>query len=497
MGAALNRLAQWLPAPVGRSFTALSIDGQWVKLLHATGAPRGRTIASLIVLPVPEGDAGLVDALRQRCRAQGIEPESVLIANPSHLTTTRVFSVPSSEWREIRDIVELQAEKHTPYSKEEILTDFSIVETDAAGYSKVMLVISHQEVVNRAIRIAEAMGWSLERVGLELEGLAGWLRAVRGATPKQPVLVADVDAEVTTAAVIRQQKILFHRSLPFGVKQLIAEPSGVPSRLIAELRRTLEAFEAEGWQQPVSDIVLTGQVERLPDLKAQLQQGLEIPTEAVAAAERFALGPGVVAAQAELGQSSFASLLGLSVGAETGIDLTPKPLRLHRVFELRTRALITLGCQLIAAVVLVAGLAVFEAQQRERYRGWLRAESERAGLETSALDFSLKQVELVRGWLTARGRFLELLVELNRRSSDAIRWDTLEFVQSDRLLLKGTSSEMPKVYEMVSALEKSGLFAKVDAKKVTKRRDGEENVTSFELTCELLTEPPPSPQVSS
>jgi len=305
-------------------------------------------------LPMSEANPlELVTTLRERCRVQGIEPESVLIANPSPLTTTRVFSVPSADWREIRDIVDLQAEKHTPYSKEEILTDFSIVETDASGYSKVMLVIAHQDVVTRAIRIVEAMGWSLERVGLELEGLASWLHVVKNGPVKQPVLVVDLDADVTTAAVIRQQKVLFHRSLPFGVKQLVTEPSGVPSRMVAELRRTIEAFDGEGWHLTISGVVLTGQVDRLPDLKAHIQQAIEMPTEAIPSSERFALAPSVVAAQAELGQASFASLLGLSAGMGS-IDLTPKPLRLHRAFELRTRSLITLGCQLIAAVVLIA-----------------------------------------------------------------------------------------------------------------------------------------------
>jgi len=141
-------------------------------------------------------------------------------------------------------------------------------------------------------------------------------------------------------------------------------------------------------------------------------------------------------------------------------------------------------------------VVVFRAQRSERTAAWLRTESRRASTEASALDFSLKQVELVRGWLNARGQFLDLLVALNRNSSDAIRWDALEFLQSDRLVLKGTSSEMPKVYEMVGALEKSHLFRNVEAKKVTKRREGEADVTSFELTCELMTEPAPAPKAS-
>lgn len=466
--------------------TIFSVDVQSLKLLHAVATPKGYRVTAALVLPLQENAADSVSELRQWCSAQALDPETVLVANPAHLTTTRVFSVPSANWQEIRDIVELQAEKHTPYSKEEILTDFAVVESESSGYSKVMLAISHQDVVNRAVRLVESMGWSLERVALELEGLAGWLKAVKGVV-KQPQLLVDLDVETATVVVVSQGKVIFHRSLSFGMRQLIAEPAGVPNRLVAELKRTLDAFEAEGWHTAVSGIVLTGQIERLPEVASQVAQALELPCEAIAAAERFQLAPEVITALSEFGPVSFASLLGL-LSHSGGIDLTPKPLRLHRSFELRTRRLVTLGCQLIAVLMLATGILVWKGHRQERKLAFLRADARQAEEAASALDFSLKQVELVRGWLAGRGKLLELLVEVSQKSSDAIRWDSLEFLQADKLVIKGTSTEMPRVYDLVNALDNSRLFRKVETKKVTKRRDGTEHVTSFELTCELRTD---------
>ncbi len=481
----LDKLSRMLPNPVAQTITVLSVDNQTLKLLHAIGSPRARTVTALITLPLPESDpSAVVDQLKALCKAQAIEPESVLVANPAHLTTMRVFPVPSADWREINDIVDLQAEKHTPYSKDEILTDFTVVETDPAGYSRVMLVISHHDVVNRALRIVEAMEWTLDRVGLAVEGLSTWLRVARPDLVKSPVLLVDLDVDVSTAAVLIQGRLLFQRSLPLGIRELIAESSGMPSRLVAELKRTLEAFEGEGWKTAVSQVVLTGQVERLPDLAAQIQKGLELPTEAVSATEQFALSPAVVTGQAGLGQTSFAALLGLSAGAGI-IDLTPKALRLHRTFELRTRSLITLGCQCLAVLMLFTGVVIFRLHQQERTRGLLRQEAARAEQEANDLDFSLKQVEVVRSWLSGRGQFLDLLLEMNKYSADAIRWDSFDYSQGERLVLKGTSTDMPKVYDLVAALEKSPFFSKIDSRKVTKRREGEEHVTSFELTCDL------------
>lgn len=481
-------LLKFLPKNAPPEITVFSVDGHWMKLLHIKGGRQNRVVTNLIVLPVAEIPfQDVVNKLRLTCEERRIEPQSVIVANPSHLTTTRLVSVPSADWAEIREIVELQIEKHTPYAKEEILTDFAILETDSNGYSKVMLVIAHQDVVNRALRIVEAMGWMLERVTFELEGLVRWSHNVKSTSAGQPFLLADLDAEVATVAVIQRNELLFHRSLPFGMKQIASEASGVSGRLVGELRRSVEAFEAEGLHTALAGIVVTGQVEQLPELKAQIEQGLELATEVVSSFERFALSETGTASLQETGSASFAGLLGLAQG-QAKIDLTPKPLRLHRTFELRARSLLVVGCQVIGVLALVGAIIIGDVQKQERYYGWLRAEARRTAEAANLLDGSLQQLELVRQWINTRGQYLDIITELNKHSSEAIRWDSADYVQGERIVLKGTSREMPRVFDMVAALEKSKLFAKVEAKRVTKRKENEEELTNFELTCELASQ---------
>jgi Tfp pilus assembly PilM family ATPase len=477
-----ERLGAWLPGGAD-VVTVLSIDGLWLKLLHASGGWRARTITLVAAIPVQGlSDADVVRQLQAACQANGFEPAGVIVANPAHLTTTRLFPVPSADWQEIRDIVELQAEKHTPYAKEEILSDFTVIDTDSSGYSRVMLIISHQDVVHRGIRIVEAMGWPLERVGFELEGLVAWFTATAGAG-KPPTLVVDVDAQTTTMVVVQGGKPYFHRSVPFGAADLVAETAGEPSRLGVELRRSLDAFEAEGLNIAVAEVMLTGQIERLPDLKDQVQKTLELPVAVAAPFERIAISE-AAAAGARESRVSFAGLAGLMSGG--AIDLTPKPLRLHRLFEQRARALVMLGCQLILALVLASAVIIGKAYRNERHHAWLTREYQRTGPQAEAMEFDLKKLELVSRWTATRGQFLDALVEVSRHASDEIRLESLEFTRDDRVVIKGLSSEMPKVYEMVTALKASNWFAEVEApRRVAKKREGNAEVTSFELTCLL------------
>ncbi len=483
-GIAGRVVGRWIPR-TSQGLTVLSIDGRWLKLLHAAGRTSHRTVTALLAHPV-EGlsDDDILSWLRQACKAKGIETGSVLVANPSHLTTARLFTLPSVDLAEIRDIVELQAEKHIPYAKEEILTDFQIVESDRTGYSRVLLVISHQDIVHRSLKLVDGVGWPLERVGFELEGLVNWFRIVRSGAPAEGVLVADVDRETTTLAVFQQGRLSFHRSLSIGSSHVTQDAAEGVTKLIAEFQRSLELCEAEGLAVAVSEILLTGHAERIPGLKERVQQELGHRTTVVSPFERCPLANPALAQDEAASQVSFASLLGVALGTSE-IDLTPKALRLHRAFEIRSRALVGLGCQLIAGLILVSCLVVGKAYKSERLHARLLHEHEVAAGAASELEQDLARLDLVKKWVTGRGQLLEAMLELGHQTPPAIQWDAVTYVKGEQVVLKGVSQEMPKVFDFVAGLKASPRFTNVEAKRVTKRKEGAEDITEFEVVCSL------------
>lgn len=480
-----NRLGQWLPRSA-HGLTVLSMDGRWLKLLHVTGSGVGRTITTLMAHPV-EGtdDEGMLNLLRQACAAKGFEPGPVLIANPSHLTTTRLFTLPSTNPKEIRDIVELQSEKHTPYAKEEILTDFRIIETDHAGYSRVLLALSHQDIVHRALKLVEGMGWLLERVGFELEGLVSWF-GVAQRDVREGVLVVELDHEVTTLVILQHHRPYFHRSLGLGVRHLFDDPKEAPARLAAELQRSLDAFEAEGLDVPVSTVALTGQATRFPGLKDLVQKSLELPTTVVPPFEGCQVAEGAKTPDEAVDQVSFTGLLGLAM-EPSEIDLTPKALKLHRAFESRAKSLMGLGFQVIAGLLLLSCLIVGKAYKNERYHVRLLREQELVAAQARELEETLERLEFVKSWLRRQGQVLEVVSELNQRTPSAILWDSFTFTVGEGIVLKGVSDEIPTVYDFAAELKRSPLFAQVDARRVTKKTVNERDVTEFELVCTLAS----------
>lgn len=482
-------LSTRIPGAVAQGVTVVSLDGQWLKLLQVEGLLGSRVITKALACPVEGvGAEALQQRVKKACADEQVIPRDVLIANPTHLCTVRMFSLPSTDPKEIRDIVDLQAEKHTPYAKEEILTDFTILDRGKSGYSRILLIIAHQDVIHRPVGLAETCGWTIDRVGCELEGLVRWSRLAKkeSAAKGGPSLVVEVDGGTTTLLVVARGQPQFQRSLATGVVQLEADPVNAGERLIGELQRSVDALDAEGGTPKIQDVVLTGPIERLGELKTQVEQGLDLPVRLVSPWEGAQLSEGARAALARLPDVSFASLAGL-VSDQGEIDLTPPATKLRLAFEERAKAIVLLGCQFLAVLILLSLLLIGRAQKEERYFTKLSALYEVITPQAGEVEASLQQLVFIEEQLRRRSTLLKAIDTLASLSPTEVQWNSLSFTQGGAIVLSGTAEQLPRVYEFSGSVGSSPLFGLVEAKRVATRKTGEKDVTDFELHCPLAT----------
>jgi Tfp pilus assembly PilM family ATPase len=482
-------LSRWMPDGGISAVTVLSLDGQWLKVLHAEGPGPARRITRAFAAPVAgAGPEDIQKTFRETCQTEGFAPGATLIAVPTHLCTARLFSLPSVEPKEIRDIVELQAEKHTPYAREEILSDFRIIERDRAGYSRVLLAIAHQDVVHRPVRLVETLGLNLDRVAAELEGLIAWCRLARPAgkgPAAEAALVVDMDGGTTTLLVMQRGHPTFQRSLAMGAEQLADDPVHTAERLVVEVQRSLEALETEWGLPRVQEVIITGSPQGLAELKPTLERGLELPVRLAPSWEQMPLAGPAAAAIERLPAVSFTGLLGLALGPEPEINLTPQPARLRQAFEARARELVLLGCQALGVLLLASILLISRAQKAESHYAALQRLHAGAAPPAEEVERALGQLEFVKTQLRQRGQLLDAVAVLAAQTPGGTRWNALTFTRGEALVLKGTSATLPQVYEFAAALRTAGAFAEVETARVAKRPDQEEGITDFELRCVL------------
>jgi Tfp pilus assembly protein PilN len=314
--------------------------------------------------------------------------------------------------------------------------------------------------------------------------LINWAGRIDSETAHQPRVIVEIDSDTATLIILQEQKLFFHRSIAFGVRQLLSDPANAAAKFVAELQRSLESFEAEGSNLTIAKAILTGQADRVKGLSSRVQQGLNLPTTIVSAFERCALADPAMARDEAIGQIAVSSLVGL-VSGPSQVNLTPSALKLHRAFEDRAKSLVGLGCQVMGVLLLVCCLIMATAHQDERYHAKLLQEFAFVSKRTQQLEGLMEQMALVKQWLLHRGELLDAVEELGQRSPPVIQWDRLTFTQHEQLTLRGVSEDMPKVFDFATALRAIPFCAQVDAKRVTKKKTGDQDLTEFEIVCTL------------
>ncbi len=468
--------------------TVLLLDGTWFKLVQISGGPVGRIIQKVFaqrIKEIPEAEA-----LKTLAKAVGsdseFDPGIVWIANPSQFTTVRLSTFPSTDPKEIGQIVELQAERYTPYAKEEILTGFRLIGRDPSGYSRVLIVISHRDIVQRAVSTAQGLGWSPAKVGCDLEGLAHWFQMVRGKekgpSSSATALLADVDQETTTLVILQEGRPYFHRSITCGLSQLVSAEGTSP--LVGELQRSIEAFEAEGYNLSPGEVILTGRADQVPSLKEAVGQALNLPTAVIPTFAHLALSKEATAAVGTFKEVSFTPLIGLLLGPAE-LDLTPPSIRLRQAFEGRARALMVLGGQLVALLLLLTSLCFAKAVKANAYQAQLTRASQAISGKAGEVSRSIEKIHLIQGRLENRGELLEIVSVISQLLPSEIRLESITFEAAQTVSFRGSSSEMPKVFELVSELGSIPLFTEVNARRAAQRKQEGKDVADFEIVCAL------------
>jgi len=96
---------------------------------------------------------------------------SVVCVVSAAQATSKSIEVPSNDPKEIRSIINLQASRHTPYSREEVIIGHVNLGVLSNGNTKILLVIAHRNVIKERLDILEKCGLIAEKVLFAPEGV--------------------------------------------------------------------------------------------------------------------------------------------------------------------------------------------------------------------------------------------------------------------------------------------------------------------------------------
>lgn len=395
---------------------------------------------------------------------------------------TRNIEIPSRDPNEIREILGLQASRHTPYARDEIIIDYINLGVFKSVYTKVLLIIVPRKVVAQYYAIALRLNLQVDKIVFAPEATVRFIgKSLNLLTEKQPVCFVQMDATTSEFLIMSNGAVLFVRSIPVGAKHFETAREGYLIRFVAELRKSFDTYQSENIDVAPAKIIFTGATEGLEDLGASAQEAFNMSLKRVPDTSLLPLLP-------ELKQKYEGKNVPLLATATPGIlvdeltvDLSPEESKFQKVLADRAKQAIKAGI----LTMIIIGLLCFLAASRIYFKNVqlqeLSKRYEPIRQEAESLEQTYARVQAVKTRLAVQGTALEALAELSSLVSDDIYLTEVKFEAGKKLDIKGASFAKPSIFALVEKMENSKIFKNVQTKYIMGRKEGDQEVSDFQI----------------
>jgi len=476
-----------------KKITALEIGDSWLKIVQADASKKEKVISKVIVKNIASfSDNQIAKEISDLSGEIKINSSLLTVAVPHYIAAIRNLEFPSRDPAEIKDIIELQVGKLTPFTKDEIVYDSQILESSAEGYSRVIVAIVQKDTIERCLRVLEKTGLNTEKIALSSEGLINWAKLVckHEDEDKNPCAVVDIGSKVSDFEVILRNKFIFSRNISIGTVNLSDNFVQWEEKFVAEINNAIYAYQNEMLDSHIGRVVICGAeklTQRLDEIA--LRKKLDIPVEVapvfmnVPATKEFLQE---YDSNLALKEVSITAVCGLALAfKEQKINLIPQEIKMERAVRERGRDLYRLGINLIFVLVIISSIFLGRIYNKELYVGQLTQKIRGLQSRVEKLDNMVKEIEVIRQRRTRRNNALEVIYAVHKVILPEIYLLSVNFDGKERLSIRGTSENMSEVFRLVSSLEDTKHFQNVKTKYATKRKAGDKELTDFEIACPL------------
>jgi Tfp pilus assembly protein PilN len=479
-----------------QDLVGVDLTGGHVKVVRAKSTGEKMAVEDIVTRKFAEGEEdAMATYLASVFRDLRIRTKEAVAMVPATLFISKNVDIPSKDLEEIGKIVELQAGRYTPYSREEIVIDYLCRESPGQHYTNVLLVIINRNVVSRLASIFEKAGIEFVRMAIASEGMAASYGEIAQWVPgKEAVGGIHIAHQYSDLVVVDQGQMVFVRSLPVGAFHFRTAREGAETEFASELAKSLAAYQDQGIGKPVRAVVVAGLIEGLGFLEELLASrvpspdGSRITVKMVNYQSHFDFSAQALAAvEAEPEVSFFEVLAPLAHLARTKIDLLPKPLKLKRRFRQGSKDMIRLGVLIMSGFLMMSLFLVSKIYLRNMHTQRLDEVHHATYDQARVLERASTKSRLLRNLLDNRGKGLYVFERVTTLIGEDISLANFSYNKEGEVSLAGTADSMSRVFAFVTELEESNYFQEVKTEQTKSRREGAKEVADFEIGC-LLAE---------
>ena len=473
----------------GQNCIGIDLSGDTLKLAYVHFSSGRMEVVSLLSKTIAGlSDTDVAKIISDSFKTLNVKNPLVVNIIPAHMIITKNIEVPSANPDEIREIVNLQAGRHTPYSRDEIAIDYVVTGVSKHSYTKILLIIAARHILKRQFDILGKTGIKLDKVLLAPEALASSAcDLLKVDTENAPAAIAHIDDSFTDFTVVSRGKAIFIRSIPVGIEHLLGEKEKYESRFLEELRRSIASYKNENIDIAPNQLVLTGALEGIQDMPIVLESMLEVPVKSVNYFNNIRMTKEALEYIQSHGEVSYFNIIASLRACDTAkIDLMPAEIKIRKAVEERGRDLLLTGSMVFAILVLACLILTARIYYKNAYLSGMKSKYQSLNDEAGKLERDFTYVSLMKYYLSHRGYALKVLAELYDIIPVDMELSDIRYEADGRLSIRGTAESMPTVFSFIEAMGNSEYFDDVKTRYTRKRKEGTKDVTDFEVTSLLV-----------
>ncbi len=419
---------------------------------------------------VPEG-LKLISKLQDAFHHQDVAITNVKLSVPAKEIIFRSFIIPWMQSSEIKGVVEFEASKYIPFSLDELSFAYHPMTIKANGVRQIRIIFTaiKKDIMENYAHILEQASLQISRIEPSPLSLIRSLN-VKEYIPEDKAIALIEKGEVSGKIIIIDKGIPqfvreFQLRLPTASTTQPTDPNALMTRLINEIRVSLDYFNRQDSQIEIEEILLLTS-ENGTELSQRLSEDLKMKIMPIETQQIFQnITP-------QVPEYLYAFGIGLvdTVASAANIDLSEKKSKLTQPISPKLGNKINYKALVISGIVTLSILIttfIFSNQKVAKLKKQLKSINAELG---SFKDASTKKLQNENNTLAAKlntfksirteSKVANLLAIIPKQLPDGIWIDSLEISYLDQTI----KTNVPKTKKTRKG-KKKGKTSKTEAKK--------------------------------
>lgn len=437
----------------------------------------------------PGDDEGIQKAIEKIVQDNNLKGKEVDFLIPAEQLITKNIDIPSTDPVEISKIIDLQAGRYTPYSREEIIIDYLYQNSEGQHYTSVFLVMINRKVAERLYHLADSAQIAIRRLIASPEALSRCYATFEESQQKGAALCGVmVGPDHSDFSIVDNQQIVFSRGLAKGGSQL---ESGAVEDLGSDILNSIASYHDQGIGARVSYVVLSGFASSGKKLQEWLQNKLKedpslssIQVKMIRYERLFNIPEMLQKKFAEDSRSiCFDLLCAQTFHEDIKMDFVPQEIKMKKKVREGGREMITSGILVMVCIMIVCFFLALKVYIKTDILGKLDHLLVEHEGEAQLLEKASNKSRLVWTLLKNRGKSIYVFDRVTSLIDKQTFLTSFKYDQEGNVTLIGTATSMSAVFAFVTELEESNYFSSVKTKSTKSRRVGQNDVADFEIEC--------------